>query len=600
MENSLVVQLGMDLSKLEAGLQKSNSMLEGFKGKITELATGFAGAFAVERIATFGFEISKLAGQAQGVKNAFDQLHNSQQVLEEMRVATQGTVSDLSLMKSAVQANNFQIPLEQMGSLFEFAHQRAIATGQSVDYLVESIVTGIGRKSPLILDNLGISAVQLREKLKGVGTETASVADVAKVVGEIAEESLKKMGIAAETNSTKIEKLGASWENVKVFLGNAANGTGILGTALDALNDRLKIASSNLSIFEKFAAITSGGLATELALKKMSLEQQIETNKLKEKEAAIQSTVNQYYREGWKSLEAFSKAIEQNVNKAEIIAAIQKKELEDLKTKESQVKNIAFYEKEIADLREKEKISIGVELSQKQRLIEQEQKKLDLLKMQYALERDRGDSSKLGKMKDPDTQIGGVKNTGSMVVAKLKGEQQAILNAHKHLNDLVDRADQEMIERKKQRYLEMADAAAQMGTQLGTIAGNILSGQQSFAQGLGSITSQLIRQYATQAIAAAAAKAAQGSGPGPWAIGLAAAAAAAMAALFSSIGGGSHGGGGHSGGGGSLASQGNSNVGRSGYGITPQMIHITGQIQGRDLVFAYDKNKQLDQQRRGG
>ena len=66
---------------------------------------------------------------------------------------------------------------------------------------------GIGRKSPLILDNLGISAVQLRQRLKGVGTEAASVADIAAVVGDIASEAMEKSGEILDENNIKVQNI---------------------------------------------------------------------------------------------------------------------------------------------------------------------------------------------------------------------------------------------------------------------------------------------------------------------------------------------------------------------------------------------------------
>ena len=70
----------------------------------------------------------------------------------DLKTATRGTVSEFDLMKSAVSANNFKIPLESLSSYLAFATRRAEETGQSVDYLVDSIIMGIGRKSPMILD----------------------------------------------------------------------------------------------------------------------------------------------------------------------------------------------------------------------------------------------------------------------------------------------------------------------------------------------------------------------------------------------------------------------------------------------------------------
>ena len=73
------------------------------------------------------------------------------------------------MIKQAVRASNFKVPLNQLATFFEFATKRAAQTGESVDYLVNSIIDGIGRKSTLVMDNLGISATELQAEIKKVG-----------------------------------------------------------------------------------------------------------------------------------------------------------------------------------------------------------------------------------------------------------------------------------------------------------------------------------------------------------------------------------------------------------------------------------------------
>jgi hypothetical protein len=141
--------------------------------------------------------------------------------LADLRKSTRGLVTDLELMKATVMAGTFGIPIEQLGHLLEFAKRRAQETGQSVDYLVESIVTGIGRKSPLILDNLGISTTRLKEKFNGAALEAQSIADVAQAVGDIATEELGKMGTAVDTAADKMVRLGTTWQNFKANFGEA-------------------------------------------------------------------------------------------------------------------------------------------------------------------------------------------------------------------------------------------------------------------------------------------------------------------------------------------------------------------------------------------
>ncbi|MBS1978329.1 MAG: hypothetical protein JST46_13215 [Bacteroidetes bacterium] len=236
---ALNASFGADITDLRNKISQAKGMLGDFKEGFMELAKTAGLAFGVREVANFTIEITKLAGQADGVRQAFNKLADSASVLSSLKEATRGTVSELDLMKSAVQASNFRIPVEQLGQLFQFAYERAKATGQSVDYLVNSIVTGIGRKSPLILDNLGISAVALKEKLGGVSAEAASIADVTKAVGEIASEELQKMGTSATTTAEQIASIGASWENIKEKAGSAI--APFMSELLTNLNNQLTV-----------------------------------------------------------------------------------------------------------------------------------------------------------------------------------------------------------------------------------------------------------------------------------------------------------------------------------------------------------------------
>lgn len=119
----------------------------------------------------------EMAEQADGVTKAFNDL-NQEGLLDNLRKATKGTVNDVQLMTAAVKANDFRIPLEDLGKYLEFAQLKAQQTGQSVDYMTDSIVTGLGRKSPLILDNLGISAAEISEKTKETGDFMEAVAEI--------------------------------------------------------------------------------------------------------------------------------------------------------------------------------------------------------------------------------------------------------------------------------------------------------------------------------------------------------------------------------------------------------------------------------------
>lgn len=178
------------------GAELLGSWAHGFKESIEELVDG-------------GLE---MAETADGVTKAFQDM-DKPDLLDNLRKATKGTVNDVQLMTAAVQAKDFRIPLEDLGKYLQFAQLKAQQTGQSVDYMTTSIVTGLGRKSPMILDNLGISAAEISEKTKETG-------DFMQAVAEIVDNQLAAAGetyiSAADRSAQKTVEL----ENAQKALGD--------------------------------------------------------------------------------------------------------------------------------------------------------------------------------------------------------------------------------------------------------------------------------------------------------------------------------------------------------------------------------------------
>lgn len=223
------VEAGKNIKKLDGVLKQHRSEISStsgvwdkVKGGIMQIGAAIGVTFGLNAIKNFALEVSKIAEEAEGVRIAFKQIA-SPDTLDNLRNATRGTVNDLELMRNAVIANNLGLPLESLADLFEFASRRAQQTGESVQFLVDSIVKGIGRKSPLILDNLGISATRLKENLGGAAAETASTFEYANAVAKIAQEEMVKMGDYVETTKDKQAQLTAEWDNAKIGMGNFVN-----------------------------------------------------------------------------------------------------------------------------------------------------------------------------------------------------------------------------------------------------------------------------------------------------------------------------------------------------------------------------------------
>jgi hypothetical protein len=200
-------------------MNPGGSVLGGITSSITQglgIGSGIAIFEKVSSLVTdFIADGARMARELEGVQVAFDRLNNPE-LLDNLRTATKGTVSDLELMKSAVQFSNFGIPIDKMAGALKFARIRAKETGQEVDYLVNSIVVGIGRKSPLILDNLGISTKRIAE-------EFARTGDFAEAAFNIISEEANKAGDDLDTFAERMSRLNATLDNSKAKLGQQFN-----------------------------------------------------------------------------------------------------------------------------------------------------------------------------------------------------------------------------------------------------------------------------------------------------------------------------------------------------------------------------------------
>lgn len=273
----LNIEIGAKLSKVERALKelkgdfarastdlenqsrKTSSGIESnFTNSFRAIGGAIAAAFSVQAITQFAKESVELAARAEGIEAAFNRL-NRPNLLSNLRKATRGTVNDVELMRQAVRANNFQVPLEKLATFFEFATKRSAQTGESVDYLVNSIIDGIGRKSTLVLDNLGISAARLQEEVKKVG-------DFGAAAGNIIAEELGKAGDVATTSAQKMDALRASFENLKKEIGKKllTEGEGLLSDLpnfLQALTNLVKTGMFN---------VESGDVADEAFIRGMN------------------------------------------------------------------------------------------------------------------------------------------------------------------------------------------------------------------------------------------------------------------------------------------------------------------------------------------
>ncbi|ERK40362.1 hypothetical protein HMPREF9135_0429 [Segatella baroniae F0067] len=217
--------LSKRLTDVKGRMKELNETARGFKEAVLDKSTMsfFRGEMMVRlaelvgrttaKMKDFVAESIDMAESADGVTHAFRNLDRPE-LLDNLRRATKGTVADIQLMKAAVKARDFNIPLEDLGKYLSFAQLKAQQTGQSLDYMVDSIVTGLGRKSPLILDNLGLSAAEISEKTKETG-------DFMKAVASIVENNLAAAGNTYVSAADRAAQKATALANKQRELGEA-------------------------------------------------------------------------------------------------------------------------------------------------------------------------------------------------------------------------------------------------------------------------------------------------------------------------------------------------------------------------------------------
>jgi len=255
-----------ELSKIE---RQARAMSVDMKD-LTRITKGFISALAIKEVSQFSLEAAKLHGQAVNLRRSMGNLANQEgielnSIMKQLRESTAGTVSEIELMKNATLAKFLGIDLKNLPTLFEFARQRAKETGEDVNFLVQSIVRGIGRRSILILDNLGISMGQLRNEVKEIlveqgkwnGKLSESVVQLhfQEAATRVASKGIEQSGELLDTAADKADRLIAKLENMKLIFG-AVFGPGtikLLDTFVGGLEHILELFGANIDI-----ALTEG------------------------------------------------------------------------------------------------------------------------------------------------------------------------------------------------------------------------------------------------------------------------------------------------------------------------------------------------------
>ena len=247
--NSIVTkdQFSQTFSKFDRSVQTSarglaklgGVMSSGGLGMLFGGAAGVAGATAIAKVT---FELGNLGAQSLVTKQSFESVTTSVgktvALLDEMKVAAGGTIEEMRLMQLANTAlagasgetgAKFADLIPKLIEGARAANKLNPALG-TTEFLFQSLVTGIKRGSPLLIDNTGItlSIADANQRLAdSLGKSVSALTEEEKQLALMEETArgvdriLVQAGGNLDTMATSADKLKVAFQELKVAIGEA-------------------------------------------------------------------------------------------------------------------------------------------------------------------------------------------------------------------------------------------------------------------------------------------------------------------------------------------------------------------------------------------
>ena len=209
--NKSITGLRNPLSLLKKGFQGVTGVVKNVVSNVFSLKGALAGigaGLAIQKLDDF----ASRAGRVQDIQNGFARsFGNVEGSLNDLRKASKGTISDFDLMLSANKAALLGVTKDSgtLAKLLEAARLRGRELGLTTTQAFDDIVTGIGRGSPLILDNLGIKIPDAFKEATEAMSETEKqqalvnlvIEDGAQLASEYGDQQLSLADRSAQLNA---------------------------------------------------------------------------------------------------------------------------------------------------------------------------------------------------------------------------------------------------------------------------------------------------------------------------------------------------------------------------------------------------------------
>ena len=346
---SRLIAEGKKVSNVQKNITKNTNKLTDAQKKQTQRTRILGGSFAVIRskLLLFNFamalgirqliDFTKSSSRLDSMRASFDSLSrgamDSQKTLENLKNATNNTMSEFDLLQ---QANNALVlgvakTSAEMSEMFDIAQRLGRALGRDTTSSVESLITGIGRQSRLMLDNIGIIvktkdayALYAKELNKTVDslTETEQKQAFLNATLESARQKVALVGEETANAQSVFEKLSASLDNTGAIIGNAL-------TPL-----MVSLAKAMTSLSNSFALATNKLFGLEIAekrqltlLRELSSAMQNNIIELKNRDKIITASIINIQKTAENALEKEQKAVKSLISSLDLLSKTREEQI---------------------------------------------------------------------------------------------------------------------------------------------------------------------------------------------------------------------------------------------------------------------------------
>tara|TARA_R100001463_G_scaffold32022_8_gene71958 strand:+ start:1891 stop:3834 length:1944 start_codon:yes stop_codon:yes gene_type:complete len=207
------------------------------------------GTLGVKALAAFAKEAAKVESMGRAFNTLSGGVSNANIAIGKLQVATNNTMSEFDLFQ---QANNAMIlgvskNSDEMAEMFDIAQRLGRALGRDTASSVESLITGIGRQSRLMLDNIGIivKADEAYEKYaEKLGTTADKLSDADKKTAfleatmESARTKVASLGAEVFSSQDSFDAFSSTVSDLRVLVGEKLKGafTGAMNAFVDFVN----------------------------------------------------------------------------------------------------------------------------------------------------------------------------------------------------------------------------------------------------------------------------------------------------------------------------------------------------------------------------